>query len=448
LTLISKRGAMAPSNTPSPKPEGKTRSYRFFDPFWLPRTVQAKAFVAGIMERLEAHEQALKLRKRRRKEADQAAWEEGVAALLSDLVRLVIFDSGKALAVSLRHGEGGETRYEAGLKGKPLKRIVNFIGGGLGLVLMKKGSREWKPRWTSTSGLIHIPEDIPTLLHPTSSFIEEVQVLGLEPNDFKRSEKEEIIILRARKKRRDRSGELIDYQETVWTEERRQKLKDVNRWLTEANIEDDGWGEVDTSLRTSYRIFNNGSFEEGGRLYGSFWTSLKKTRRCYLRIDGEPVAELDYGQMGLRLLYAKAGVQPEGDDLYTIEREGFTREGVKRLINAAISSDKRQTRMPKGTRRHLWVSYAQAIKAIEDRHHPIKHLFFKGLGLKLQVQEADIMVALLLALRDQGITALPIHDCVLVPVSRTEETKAVMLSTFKEMTGIGALVEVKLPRLQ
>jgi hypothetical protein len=85
---------------------------------------------------------------------------------------------------------------------------------------------------------------------------------------------------------------------------------------------------------------------------------------------------------------------------------------------------------------------------IEDRHQLIKHLFFKGLRLKLQVQEADIMVALLLALRDRSITALPIHDCVLVPVSRTEETKAVMLSTFKEMTGIEAVVNVALPRVQ
>jgi hypothetical protein len=106
--------------------------------------------------------------------------------------------------------------------------------------------------------------------------------------------------------------------------------------------------------------------------------------------------------------------------------------------------------MPKGTREHFegQITYAAAMRAIEDRHHPIKHLFFKGLGLKLQVQEADIMVALLMALRDQGITALPIHDCVLVPLSRTEVTKTVMLAAFKEMTGIEGVVEVTLPRHQ
>jgi hypothetical protein len=441
----------APANALPQDPSEVTPSYRHFDPFWLPRTDKVKAFVSSAVDRIEAQEQALKLRKRKRKEADQAVWEDAVAALISDLLRLILSDPGQSLGVSLRHGNGGGTRYAAGLRGKLLKRIVNAIAvGGLGLVTMEKGRRSWTPRWSSTSGLIHFPDDTPTLLHPTPSFIQEVEALELEPDDFKRSEKEEIIILRARKKRRDRSGELIDYQETAWTVDAREKLREVNRWLAEANIEDDSWGDVDTSLRTSYRIFNNGSFEEGGRLYGSFWTGLKKTRRQYLRIDGEPVAELDYGQMGLRLLYAQAGVQPEGNDLYDIPCWGYTRKGVKGLINSAISSDKRQTRMPKGTRDHFagQITYAAAMRAIEDRHRPIKHLFFKGLGLKLQVQEADIMVALLLALRDEGITALPIHDCVLVPVSTAEETKAVMLSTFKEMTGIEGVVEVSLPRSQ
>jgi hypothetical protein len=184
-------------------------------------------------------------------------------------------------------------------------------------------------------------------------------------------------------------------------------------------------------------------------MFGGFWMDIKKTERRYLRIDDEPIAELDFGQMGLRLLYARAGVEPEGEDLCDIPCRGYTREGVKGLINAAISADKRQTRMPKGMRDHFEakLTYAAAIKAIEDRHHPIKHLFFAGLGLKLQAQEAEIMMALLLALRDRGITALPIHDCVLVPVSKREETRDTMLSIFAEMTGIEGVVQVKLPQL-
>ncbi len=165
----------------------------------------------------------------------------------------------------------------------------------------------------------------------------------------------------------------------------------------------------ETCMRSLHRTFNNRTFEEGGRLHGGFWLGIKKTERRYLRIDGEPVAELDFGQMRLRLLYARARVQPEGEDLYDIPCRGYTRDGVKGLINAAISASKRQTRMPKEMRDHFEgdMTYAAAIKAIEDRHRPIKHLFFKGLGLKLQAQEAEIMIELLLALRDKGIMSKP-----------------------------------------
>jgi hypothetical protein len=138
---LTETSTTGPLNASSPEQEKLT--YRFFDPFWLPRTERAKAFVASVVERLEAREQTLGLRKRKRKEAAQSAWKEGVAALMSDLVKLVVWDPGKSLAVSLRHGSGGGSRYERGLKGKPLKRIVNAVADdGLGLVFMEKGSRE------------------------------------------------------------------------------------------------------------------------------------------------------------------------------------------------------------------------------------------------------------------------------------------------------------------
>jgi transcriptional regulator with XRE-family HTH domain len=67
-------------------------------------------------------------------------------------------------------------------------------------------------------------------------------------------------------------------------------------------------------------------------------------------------------------------------------------------------------------------------------------------GVK-DAQEAEIMIALLRALRDKGITALPIHDCALVPVSKWEEARGTMLSTFKEITGIEGVAKVRLPEL-
>jgi hypothetical protein len=46
-----------------------------------------------------------------------------------------------------------------------------------------------------------------------------------------------------------------------------------------------------------YRVFNNGSFDLGGRFYGPSWQALPKAWRGRIQIDGEAVVELDYGSL-------------------------------------------------------------------------------------------------------------------------------------------------------
>ncbi len=43
-----------------------------------------------------------------------------------------------------------------------------------------------------------------------------------------------------------------------------------------------------------HRIFNEGSFEKGGRFYGGWWMSLKEEDRKHITINGEPTIEIDY----------------------------------------------------------------------------------------------------------------------------------------------------------
>ena len=51
-------------------------------------------------------------------------------------------------------------------------------------------------------------------------------------------------------------------------------------------------------------------FDLSGRLFGGFWQGLKRARRAGIRIDGEPVATIDYSSMFARLAYASKGVRP------------------------------------------------------------------------------------------------------------------------------------------
>ena len=73
-------------------------------------------------------------------------------------------------------------------------------------------------------------------------------------------------------------------------------------------------------------------------------------------IDDDSVVELDYGQMGLMLLYGLAEATPPEGDLYDLSAYGIPtscRSGIKKVIQAAINSKKPLKRMPQGAREVL-----------------------------------------------------------------------------------------------
>jgi hypothetical protein len=160
-------------------------------------------------------------------------------------------------------------------------------------------------------------------------------------------------------------------------------------------------------------------------------------------MQNEHAVELDYGQMNPRILYGLCGAQPPLEDLYLLPGLEEHRNGIKKVMNAMLFATKRLTRMPKGVRAEFSKSHPvwRVMDAIEEHNIPIKNQFFTGVGHSVQFRESQIMVDLLLALRERGIVALPIHDGLMVPVSKKDEVKDVMLSTFHRHTNIQGLVK-------
>ena len=65
---------------------------------------------------------------------------------------------------------------------------------------------------------------------------------------------------------------------------------------------------VNVGQRRLKRLFNNGSFEQHGRLYGGFWLPMKSEDRHYcLTIKGSPIAVLDFGRLSFRSWIAHRG---------------------------------------------------------------------------------------------------------------------------------------------
>lgn len=86
-------------------------------------------------------------------------------------------------------------------------------------------------------------------------------------------------------------------------------------------------------------------------------------------------------------------------------------------------------------------SVHEVVQALQAKHATVSHLFGVGIGFKVFYVESCILVDVLLALMEDGIVGLPIHDAVVVPGNRREEAKQIMLDVFKRHTGIDGVVE-------
>jgi hypothetical protein len=207
------------------------------------------------------------------------------------------------------------------------------------------------------------------------------------------------------------------------------------------------------------RVFS-GNYEQGGRLYDGWWQTLPREQRTHIRIDGsaaggrarlEPVVNVDFSAMHLRLAYAEAGCEPPPGDLYDLTGSDHLRpdwqtlrEGRKKLVSVMFTSKRPLRQWPGGTPRECEEIRACFVKgakikdevgAIREGHQAIAGWFECGRGMRLQRTESDILVPVLLKLNALGITALPIHDSVLVARSRGESAQRIMEAEALKVTG-------------
>lgn len=248
----------------------------------------------------------------------------------------------------------------------------------------------------------------------------------------------------------------MDYPKTAETVVMRGQLRALNAFLEAADITfvDDGLGAVDLGNRTMRRHFVHSGpaaspkLAQGGRLYGGFWQTLPRQRRASLRIDGEPLAVLDFASMHLRLVYACEGVVPPDGDLYARPGLEGQRAAVKLITNVLLNDRHHsRARWPEGE--EIGQPSGWAIKALRaalwGRHPVLRDAFGRQLGLELQFTESKIMVEVLDRLRLQRVPGLGLHDGLMVPMSRAGEAEEVMRIAAQEVAGQAPPVAVKVP---
>jgi hypothetical protein len=263
--------------------------------------------------------------------------------------------------------------------------------------------------------------------------------------DIRRDPSEEIVILKGTS-RSNKPADWLEYVDTPETIRLRDDLRELNDFVESVGVDmidpadptkdtfhDHEGRLIDTSAVRMRRYFNRESLHLGGRMFGGFWQTMPKHLRRFLVIDGEHVADLDFTGMSYNLLYAHIGkVAPPGDP-YALDGLVRYRDGCKAFMTAMLNKEEPPRALPKATAKLLpeGMTHGRMLELLERKHPAIMPLLFPGrdqpyIGLTLMRLESEIILRVLLDLKDHGVVGLNMHDGVMVPESAERLTEVLM----------------------
>jgi hypothetical protein len=414
---------------------------RRFNPSRTPVTEEARQCIADVMQKLSAAEN----RRKKRKATDQATHENALSALICDLVHRCSVEPTGWLTVELSKAALSKDKRRAPFMTEQFVVLVKSLAQPAVDVLELR------------VGDPHPYTGVRSTIRASEAFQARVDALGLDIEHFSRDPQllGDPLELRSVKSKRRVNGKVafiadkLPLPDSDRVTRMRDEMTAINAWIAGASLwwlGDFKADKIDVGQRALKRIFNNGSLDAGGRLYGGFWQYAKSALRTdNIIIDDQAVASLDFAQSALRMAYAQVGVEPPRGDLYAVwGLEGYRSE-TKKIVNALLSADTMPRRFPKGTRGEMPKSwkFERVLDAIHRYHAPIVSLFGSASGLSFMRDESEILIRTLQRLQSLDIVALPIHDCVLVGWSHREIAKQVMEESFHEVLGVLGVVEVE-----
>ena len=259
------------------------------------------------------------------------------------------------------------------------------------------------------------------------------------------------------------SRALINRLERIYDEARKLNRDYWNKMMIDAR--DTGSKQKCFGRVGLTRIFNDGLmgrwFQKGEMSY----QQLSGKERVKLLLNGERVTEIDYSAMHPHILYAWESKQCP-DDFYTgiMDQCGCDRFVAKSIvliaINAssyvslvgAINNNKAEQERANKNRavpepilycelKKCGLKPKEVVEAIKIVHPVIGKYIYSASANKLMLVESDIMTSVLLKLMRLGVSALPVHDSVIVPSRHKDTARRVMRDTYREHTGFDIVIK-------
>ena len=409
----------------------------------MAKSDKLKKLIAEVQQQIEGYEAYYQTRQRARRAADQKSHERMIEAILCDLCLLHLDPQYDAVHLPLSNKVLRKaSRYKSPVLGKTLPDLLNIMTAPeMDFMVLTKGHKTFR---IIDQDLNVVPtEGVQSTVATGPKLLSRIERFAITQEDIAWSDEQEPIVLRSTKTPGQEVAEAVEYADTQQTDVLRAEMNSINAYLAKADISCEYYN-TNPNDRYLRRIFNNNTFDQGGRLYGGFWQRLmSEIRYEHIRINKDMIAECDYGQMSILLLHAEAEAQdqlPEGD-LYDLSAYGIPQEcrpGIKKVMQAIINSPETPKRLPKGARKHIPtnISLKDILAAIQKKHSVIYPLMTSNLGMQLFRKESDILVDVLLTLHKHDVVALPIHDAVLVADEDKEKAVKVMKEVFHKYTEI------------
>ena len=233
---------------------------------------------------------------------------------------------------------------------------------------------------------------------------------------------------------RDKNKKVIRFKGTPFSKALRAQISTINELYAKTifgTILDNDVVPVRLYPQLS-AIFNNSSWECGGRLYcqslkGYNYQNIRKTERLRITINGSQTVQPDYSGLHIHMLYAELGVQfDQAPYIYYDKRKAPYKQAILRLLNAPTR------RIALESLRHEVPNYdwQSVIRRIISYHRPIRQFLGSGVGLKLQNRDGRMAIDVLSHFAKRGIPVLPVHDSFIIATGYGDELKEVMQKVY------------------
>lgn len=278
---------------------------------------------------------------------------------------------------------------------------------------------------------------------------------------------------------RDEDKNDIEYDDTEQTVSMRNVLIEYNNLLRASHFDIPGYPvegaykksekkkiKLNRSNKFVRRIFNNSSWDDGGRYYGGWWQHIPSEWRDKIRTGYVPTVEIDYSGLHIVILYAMEGI----DYWKTIKKDVYTIEGYEKsdrmrqflkVVLLTILNCKNETAVCASIRNQItdgktkkgkikkasfpWVMDAMNWESATNEnikillndfkapHEPILKYFHSSYGAKLQNIDSRMAEIVISRMMKVGIPVLCVHDSFIVIAQKYDLLKKEMNRAFNQI---------------